>query len=54
MILRNMYLYRYGLLRYIKKPVFSYPELVVNNNNIHGNNQDIYEESPDLWTRQFD
>ncbi len=44
----------YGLLRYIKKPIYIYPNLTLENNQFRGNQTKIYEETPTSWTRQFD
>ena len=44
----------YGLLRYIKKPIYIYPELTLENNRFRDNKVIIREESPDSWTRLYD
>jgi len=44
----------YGLLRYIKKPIYIYPELTLENNRFRDNQTRIHEESPTSWTRRFD
>jgi len=44
----------YGLLRYIKKPIYIYPNLTLGNNQFRGNQTKIHEEAPTSWTRQFD
>ena len=44
----------YGLLRYIKKPIYIYPELTLENNRFRDNKVIIREESPDSWTRRYD
>jgi hypothetical protein len=44
----------YGILRYIKKPIYVYPEMILENNQFHGNSETIHEEEPQSWTRRFD
>ncbi len=45
---------RYGLLRYIKKPAYTYPSISVTDTIIHGNSIDLREEEPSQWTRRYD
>ncbi len=44
----------YGLLRYIKKPIYIYPQLTLENNQFRGNKTNIHEETPGSWTPRFD
>ncbi len=44
----------YGVLRYIKKPIYVYSELLMENTQVRGNKTNIHEESPSIWTRQYD
>jgi hypothetical protein len=44
----------FGVLRYIKKAYYVYPDLFLENNQTRENKTDIYEEDPSTWTRQFD
>ena len=44
----------YGVLRYIKKPIYIYPELTLENNSFRDNKVIIREESPNSWTRLYD
>jgi hypothetical protein len=43
-----------GLLRYIKKPVFIYPELYLSNVDIRDNGTNVIEDDHSTWTRRFD
>ncbi len=45
---------QYGLLRYIKKPVFTYPDLAVSDMTLSANGIDRRDEPSDQWTRCYD
>ena len=44
----------YGLLRYIKKPIYTYPSISVADTRIQGNSIDRRDEDPSQWTRRYD
>jgi hypothetical protein len=45
---------RYGLLRYIKKPTFTYPDLAITEMTFSANGIDRRDEPSDQWTRRYD
>lgn len=44
----------YGVLQYIKKPMYIYPQLTLENNQFRDNDTKMYMEAPNSWTRRFD
>jgi hypothetical protein len=45
---------RYGILRYIKKPAYSYPEIYLTGVEYSGNWVDRRDEPADEWTSRYD
>ena len=44
----------YGILTYIKKPYFTYPDLIQKHNIIESNTTNIRHEPKNEWTRKYD